>query len=114
MSSQIEKAMQSDSGNFKPQLDKRYKIDQIFKIISWIATFSGLVVLAILLIGVLVDGIPHLSFGFLTSPPSRRPEQAGVWPAFVGSICLLLITAFGGVSHRCGLRHLPAGICPEQ
>jgi phosphate transport system permease protein len=93
MSSQTEKAIQANSGNFKPQLEKRYKIDQIFKVTSWIATFSGLVVLAILLIGVLVDGIPHLSFEFLTSPPSRRPEQAGVWPAFVGSISLLLITA---------------------
>jgi phosphate transport system permease protein len=93
MSSQIESATQAESANFKPQLGKRYKLDQIFKVISWLATFSGLVVLAILLIGVLIEGIPHLSFDFLTAPPSRKPEQAGVWPAFVGSLCLLLITA---------------------
>jgi phosphate transport system permease protein len=82
-----------EKGNFKPELEKRYKIDKIFKTISWIATFSGIVVLTILIIGVLVQGIPNLSFDFLTSPPSRRPERAGIWPAFLGSIFLLLITA---------------------
>lgn len=92
MSPSIQKLPPSSSDNFKSQLDKRYKIDRIFQIISWIATFSGLVVLAVLLIGVLTQGIPDLSLDFLTSPPSRRPERAGIWPPFLGSIFLLLIT----------------------
>lgn len=93
MNSSLQKLPPSSSDSFKPQLGKRYKFDQIFKVISWIATFSGIVVLAILIIGVLIQGIPDLSFDFLTSPPSRRPERAGIWPPFLGSIFLLIITA---------------------
>lgn len=93
MSSSFQTLPPSSSDHFKTQLGKRYKIDRIFQIISWIAAFSGIVVLAILLIGVLSQGIPTLSFDFLTSPPSRRPERAGIWPSFLGSIFLLIITA---------------------
>ncbi|MBE7383721.1 MAG: phosphate ABC transporter permease PstA [Leptolyngbya sp. SIO1E4] len=91
----------SSDDQFKTQLDKRYNIDRIFQAISWIATFSGIVVLAILIIGILSQGLPTLSFDFLTSPPSRQPERAGVWPAFLGSIFLVLIT--GAVSFPIGV-----------
>lgn len=93
MNSALQKLPPSSSDNFKAKLEQRYKIDQVFQIISWIATFSGIVVLAILIIGVLSQGLSNLSFDFLTSPPSRRPERAGIWPPFLGSIFLLLITA---------------------
>ena len=83
----------SGSSDYKPQLQKRYKIDQIFQTIAWIATFSGLIVLTVLIIGILVSGLPTLSFDFLTAPPSRQPDRAGIWPAFLGSIFLLIITA---------------------
>jgi phosphate transport system permease protein len=86
-----------ETGNFKPQLEKRYKFDQVFKIICWAATFSAIIILAILLIGVLSEGIPKLSLDFLTAPPSRKAERAGIWPAFLGSISLLLITAASSI-----------------
>jgi phosphate transport system permease protein len=81
------------SQNFNPNLATRYKIDQIFKIISWVSTFVGLVVLALLLFDVLVDGVPRLSWQFLTSFPSRKAENAGVYSALMGTIWLLFITA---------------------
>ncbi|WP_204139095.1 phosphate ABC transporter permease PstA [Halomicronema sp. CCY15110] len=88
-----QKSAKSNSGDYQPQLQKRYKIDRAFQIISWMATLSGIVVLAVLVTGILIQGIPNLSFDFLVSPPSRKPEQAGIWPAFLGSIILLIITA---------------------
>ena len=81
------------SQNFNPNLATRYKIDQIFKIISWVSTFAGLVVLALLLFDVLIDGVPRLSWQFLTSFPSRKAENAGVYSALMGTIWLLFITA---------------------
>lgn len=86
-----------ETGNFKPQLEKRYKFDQIFKIVCWAAALSAIVVLAILLIGVLFEGLPKLSLEFLTAPPSRKADRAGIWPAFLGSISLLLITAASSI-----------------
>ncbi|MEB3355706.1 MAG: phosphate ABC transporter permease PstA [Synechococcales bacterium] len=83
----------AETSNFEPNLAKRYQYDKIFKTLSWIATFSGLVVLAFLIIDVLIDGLPALSLSFITSPPSRNPAQAGIWPPLVGTVYLLIITA---------------------
>jgi phosphate transport system permease protein len=88
-----QKSADSSSSDYQPQLQKRYKIDKIFQIISWMAVLSGIVVLTVLIAGILIQGIPNLSWDFLVSPPSRKPEQAGIWPAFLGSIILLIITA---------------------
>ena len=87
------KLQPTSTSRFNPRLESRYRFDQIFKTVCWIATFTGVVVLAILLIGVLVNGIPALSLDFITSPPSRRPERAGIWPPLIGTIYLLIITA---------------------
>ncbi|MEM6425492.1 MAG: phosphate ABC transporter permease PstA [Cyanobacteria bacterium P01_H01_bin.119] len=101
--------IQQSSSSFKANLEKRYLIDRIFKAVCWVATFSGVVVLSILLIGVLVNGIPSLSFDFIVSPPSRNAERAGIWPALIGSIYLLVITA--AVSFPIGVG---AGIFLEE
>jgi phosphate transport system permease protein len=88
-----QKSADSGSSDYQPQLQKRYRVDKIFQIISWMAVLSGIVVLTVLIAGILIQGIPNLSWDFLVSPPSRKPEQAGIWPAFLGSIILLIITA---------------------
>ena len=46
-----------------------------------------------LLLNVLVSGVPWLSMDFLTGVSSRRPENAGIWPALVGSIQIAIIVA---------------------
>jgi len=78
---------------FKNSLKTRQNLDKIFVFTTWIATFVGLVVLAILLIDIFTDGLPRLSGSFLLSYPSRKPEQAGIISALVGSIWLLVLTA---------------------
>jgi phosphate transport system permease protein len=88
-----QKSADSGSSDYQPQLQKRYRVDKIFQIISWMAVLSGIVVLTVLIAGILIQGIPNLSWDFLVSPPSRKPDQAGIWPAFLGSIILLIITA---------------------
>jgi phosphate transport system permease protein len=52
----------------------------------------GLGVLFILLFDVFVDGFPRLDWQFLTSYPSRKPEEAGILAAMVGSIYLISLT----------------------
>lgn len=78
---------------FNVSLPIRYNLDRVFMIATWVATLVGLVVLAILLIDVFTDGIPRLSWSFITSYPSRRPSQAGIWSPLIGTIWLLAITA---------------------
>lgn len=61
---------------------------------------SGLLVLALalatlgaLLVDVVSDGWSRLSWQFLTSPPSRFPDQAGIYPQLVGSLFVMVVTA---------------------
>ena len=89
----VDPIKQQVSTDFETSLDKRYKQGNVFRMISMIATYIGLVVLAVLLIDVILDGIGNLDIGFLTNYPSRKPEQAGFLSAWVGSIWLMVITA---------------------
>jgi phosphate transport system permease protein len=52
-----------------------------------------LFLLLILVGNALLEGRPRLTWGFLTSYPSRSPELAGILPALVGSACLMVLTA---------------------
>jgi phosphate transport system permease protein len=62
----------------------------IFQVLCLVAILIGVGTLAALLYDVLADGLGSLTWTFLTSFPSRFPNQAGVLAALVGSIYLLL------------------------
>ncbi|MBD2519086.1 phosphate ABC transporter permease PstA [Nostoc sp. FACHB-973] len=94
--SNIQSKNQFDSGanrNFDLSIDKRYNLDKIFAIATWAATLFALVVLAVLVIDVLVDGLGRLNWSFMTSFSSRRASSSGVLAPLVGTIWLLVITA---------------------
>ena len=94
---------------FQTNLSKRYRQGNIFRIISMIATYIGLVVLAVLLADVFIDGFGNLDWDFLSSYPSRKPEQAGFLSAWVGTIWLMVLTAI--ISSTVGIG---AGIFLEE
>lgn len=73
-------------------LKRRKLVSNIFALVCGGATLLAVVALAWLLLGVLREGLPHLSTSFLTSPPSRFAEKAGIFPALMGSIWVLGIT----------------------
>lgn len=94
---------------FQTNLRKRYRQGNIFRYVSMIATYIGLVVLAILLIDVFIDGLGNLDWDFFSSYPSRKPEQAGFLSAWVGSVWLMILTAI--ISSTIGIG---AGIFLEE
>jgi phosphate transport system permease protein len=76
-------------------MDKKYfnkLLDKSFTVIGLIATLIGLAVLAALLIDVFADGFGRLSWQFLTNYPSRKPEEAGILSAWVGTVWIMLLT----------------------
>jgi len=83
----------SETGDFVPKLGSRYKIDTVFKFAAWAAVVFSLMVLLILLFDVFSDGLPRISWRFLTSFPSRRPAEAGILSAFVGTIWIMVLVA---------------------
>jgi len=71
----------------------RRRAGRLFELSGLLATCVGLVVLAVLVVDVFSDGLPRLGWDFVTSYPSRRPENAGILAALVGSLWLLALTA---------------------
>ena len=64
----------------------------MFLVLAALALLFSLVVLFALIIDAFLDGLPRLNPKFLTSFPSRKPEEAGILPAMVGSIGVTVLT----------------------
>src|SRR5215207_4427109 len=82
---------------FKTSTGVRHALDRVFTVLVFVATIIGLVVLAVLLVDVARDGVPRLSWDLITSFSSVSPERSGIYPALLGSLWLLGITALVSV-----------------
>ncbi|HRX83375.1 MAG TPA: hypothetical protein P5307_30130, partial [Pirellulaceae bacterium] len=83
------------SGTFRQNLDRTF-------VVFCIATASvSVAILIVLLTAIFVQGIPSLSWNFLTSPPSPDTTEAGISPALYGTIW---------VCSACALFTLPIGV----
>jgi phosphate transport system permease protein len=56
------------------------------------ATISGLLVLAVLLTTVFLDGASRLSWDFITNYPSRFADRSGIWAALMGTLWMMAFT----------------------
>ena len=81
-------------------LERKRLFGKIFVSICFAATMVGVVALAILIADVLYESWGWVTFEFLTYPPSRFIDNympggrgAGIYPALVGSIFLIALTA---------------------
>jgi phosphate transport system permease protein len=75
----------------------RRRADSVFQVLALIILVVALAALGALSASVWRDGIGRLSYDFITSMPSRRADQAGIWPALVGSISVNGLTAANAV-----------------
>lgn len=87
------------SGELKVELEavskRRREIwtERIFLALAWFALLLTLSVLLAILGKLFADGLTRINFQFLTSFPSRRPEDAGIFSAWVGTIYVMVLTA---------------------
>jgi phosphate transport system permease protein len=79
---------------FEPALMRRKLTGTLFYGACLAAIGILLLTLFLILYDVLSQGVPWLSVDFLTGVPSRRPEQAGIFPALVGSLLVSIIVGF--------------------
>ncbi len=75
-----------------PTIQRSHKRGEIFKWVAVSAAVVGVVVLAVLLFDIFIDGIPRLRMDFFTEYPSRNPEDAGIKSALYGSIWVIIFT----------------------
>ncbi len=71
--------------------------ERLFMVLALAATVFGIVVLAFLLTFTFYEALPWLDWQFLTSPPSRFPEKAGIYPSLVGSVMAITLVGIFSV-----------------
>jgi len=71
----------------------RRRLDRAFEGVALAVLILALGALVALIWDIVADGASRVSWDFITSFPSRRPEQAGIWHALTGSIFLMVVTA---------------------
>ena len=71
--------------------------DAMFGVCGLLALMVGVLTFMALFVDMAIDGVPRLSLDFFTNFPSRRPAQAGILSAWVGSCLVMLVTAFFAV-----------------
>jgi phosphate transport system permease protein len=69
----------------------------IFAAAGVLCTAFAVLVLLAAFLDLLIDGLPRLSWNFLTSFPSRRASEAGILSAWVGSAMVMLVTMLAAV-----------------
>jgi len=76
---------------------KHKRWDLVFATCGVVALMIGLLTFVALFLNMAIDGIPRLTTDFFTNFPSRKPQQAGILTAWVGSMLVMLVTAFVAV-----------------
>ena len=87
----------------------RKRWDFMFAMLGLLALMVGVLTFVALFGQMIVEGAPRLSWDFFTSFPSRKPDQAGILSAWVGSTLVMLVTACTAVPLGVG-----AGIYLEE
>jgi phosphate transport system permease protein len=69
-------------------MKKRY-VDRLVRGAMRLATYFVVAVIAYILIDIIVNGVPAISWQFLTGVPRRGGAQGGIFPAIVGTVYLV-------------------------
>lgn len=76
------------------QVEKLKRQDSVFWLVGLLSLLFALLTLLSLIVDMALTGWPRISQEFFFSFPSRFPEKAGILAAWIGSLCVVLVTAF--------------------
>ena len=102
-------AYAKDLGAIRELIASHKRWDMVFGVVGMLALMLGVLTFTALFVDMAIDGLPRLTWDFLTSFPSRKAHQAGILSAWVGSALVMLTTAFFAVPLGVG-----AGIYLEE
>lgn len=77
----------------KSNLRTRKIKDFAFVVMALLLLFFALLTLLALIVDLASTGVPRISWDFLVNFPSRFPGKAGILSAWVGTLCVMLVTA---------------------
>lgn len=82
-------------------VNKRHRNEKLFRQFCLVVAGCSIALLAALLISIFYQGSSRLTWEFFTNPPSSITDEAGFFPAIMGSVWLLVL---------CALFTLPLGV----
>jgi phosphate transport system permease protein len=74
-------------------ISRARRVDLAFACAGLLVMVVAMVMLMALIVDLLIDGLPRLSWDFFTNFPSRRAARAGILSAWVGTTLVMLVTA---------------------
>ena len=80
-------------GTVHAGVERRKLLDKLFVVLGLLVLFAALAVLLTLFLDLVRQGAPRLNLDFVTSYASRKPEQAGILAAWVGTSLIMVVTA---------------------
>jgi phosphate transport system permease protein len=83
----------SDVKDIRALIAAHKRWDVIFALVGVFALMVGVLTFVALFGQMLIEGAPRLSWDFFTNFPSRKPDQAGILSAWIGSTLVMLVTA---------------------
>jgi phosphate transport system permease protein len=71
--------------------------DAFFGVLGILALMIGVLTFAALFVDMAIQGLGRIDYDFLANFPSRRPAQAGILSAWVGTTLVMVVTAAAAV-----------------
>ena len=78
---------------FRRRKELRKALGSTVYVVFLAAVLVSVVGLLVLLVDIITGGLPWVSTKLIFNYPSRHPEQAGLWPALIGTLWLMGLTA---------------------
>lgn len=89
----MKRRLQNYSEGLRINLQKRKMVNAVFCILAILILSFTFLTLVALLFDLFSRGLGRINFDFFVTYPSRLPENAGILSAWVGSLCVMLVTA---------------------
>jgi phosphate transport system permease protein len=86
-----------DLAQLRSRINSGKRNQTLFAALGVIFTSFAVLVLIAAFLDLLFDGLPRLSWEFMTNFPSRRAGQAGILSAWVGSALVMMVTMLAAV-----------------
>lgn len=81
----------------RANISRRKLLDAIFAIIGLLTILVAVITLLALVLRLILDGAPRLDWQFFTSFPGRKPEEAGILSAWIGTSLVMLVTLVAAI-----------------
>ncbi len=88
---------QANIKKLRADINRRKLLNNCFALLGLVVIMLAIIILLGLTMQMAIEGAERISPDFFTSFPSRKPEKAGIYSAWIGTSLVMLVTAMAAV-----------------